>query len=325
MGRRRRATRAPAARARPAAFLALVSAALAAAQGGNATCAARGTLYVTLPYWGLGNMLTVLASGAVLAAHVDKCLALVTRGARDKLALRGVSLAGLPHARVTARDVPPGVPVLSEAQFVPADGVLCPRLRTTCNAYAEAAVPAAALPGRGGSVVLARCIYAFRHEHQSTPHFDAAMTEFLRAHLQLRAVYGTLAASVYRSLPPPRTALLGVHFRRGDSCTDGRKRTAGVGCPSLGHAAAAVRREVAARAVRGLNTSVFLATDEPSAEAALRALLPVAGVTLVRCARCPAAVDLYLLSRAAHLVGTRASSFSAVAARWGGVPMVEVG
>ena len=84
--------------------------------------------------------------------------------------------------------------------------------------------------------------------------------------------------------------------------------------------AAALARELA----RAPNASVYIASDDRGAPDALRAQLPDASVYSCK-AHCDPALDLRILSLCDRMVGTRASTFSYVAARWGSVPFSEGG
>ena len=114
---------------------------------------------------------------------------------------------------------------------------------------------------------------------------------------------------------------IGVHIRRGDHK------------PARKYSPTAMFMErVRAELERVPDTQVFLATDDPEAEAEMRAEFGKAIVTRAKAslnraeikAQQDAVVDLYCLAATQRIYGSFASSFSRAAAELGGIPRETV-
>jgi hypothetical protein len=113
--------------------------------------------------------------------------------------------------------------------------------------------------------------------------------------------------------------VIGAHYRAGDSYDAQYENATLRRCAPLVHLITELSRALNAHP----GTAVLLASDSPEVPASVQHELP--GVNFCTSQRSEAAVDLRLLSRTHLIVGSRYSSFSHVAARWGGVTLVEAG
>ena len=152
------------------------------------------------------------------------------------------------------------------------------------------------------------------------PAFDAAFTRFLSS-IELVPHLARVADAALAGCRAVSASgfVIGAHYRAGDSC-DARYENASLKrCAPLVH----LITELARAAMAHPGSAIFLASDSVEALASIQSALPK--LNFCTSGSGEGAVDMRLLSRMHLIVGSRYSSFSHVAAKWGGVSLVEAG
>ena len=276
-------------------------------------------LYLSVPHHGLGNKLTILGSAYVLSASSSRCLAALFP---ENAVLEDWGLAmakALPAFSIVTSIPEKGVLPLNSGNVTAADGHNCAKFGTNCHPLAEGAVLDSflALPfniSMGGFMAL-------KPSSMTLMEFDEQMTSFLQ-HLDVSSHYSSVVADVWRRCREASRSgiVIGVHYRRGDSCNDPNKKNLSGGvCSPTSQIITATKRVLRDHS----DASVFFATDDLFALSQVREALP--GTPVLTSEWTVAAIDLKLLSMAHVIVGSRYSTFSYVAARWGGVALIETG
>jgi hypothetical protein len=275
-------------------------------------------LFANIPPHGIGNKLSILGATYVLATSSKRCLA-ATFPQNEMFEDMGLMTVKELPAFFLNPNVPADVLPLNEGNVTAADGHDCAKVCTNCHPFAEGAVDDAFLSSPfnisiGGYMAL-------KPSTMTLMDFDARMTSFLQ-HLDVASHYSSTVADVWRRCKQESRSgiVIGVHFRRGDSCRDANKM-------ALSDGVCAPISQIITATIRVLHdhegAAVFFASDDPFAHIAFREALP--DIPIVTSEWTIAAIDLKLLSMTHFIVGSKFSTFSYVAARWGGVAMIESG
>jgi hypothetical protein len=302
-------------------------------------------LFAAVPWHGLGNKLVWVTSAMVLAKYHSRCLVLVYNVAHGEApGWAALSLEFTPSEFTPpvlwANALPPGIASSAfdraDDQFqhiVPPDGYNClAQFSTNCHALVEGALRDSFFDPPGDKV-LGKSFLAIRPEGMSLTQYNAAMYTMMAALEPAPALRELVDAALVgcRRLARPGALLIGAHFRAGDNCNDGNKKNLPGACATVDHVLLHVLRLAGMDMLAGLpggseaRAVVLLATTDPAAMAAAQHALAPAGIPVCSTGSLEAVVDMRALSHADILVGSKYSTFSFVAARWGNLPTIEAG
>ena len=293
------------------------------------SCAGR-YLYATVPRHGLGNKLNWIGTAAVAASTFERCLKLASDDA-ETFEDWGLVASAVPSRTIEfVATVPAGLPLLAllpnaSSPLSPAtdvfggDGYDCRLVSTNCHAISEGVIRDAFF-AQAGDLNLGKSWFALRPQRMPLPAFDAAFTRFLSS-IELVPHLARVADAALAGCRAVSASgfVIGAHYRAGDSC-DARYENASLKrCAPLVH----LITELARAAMAHPGSAIFLASDSVEALASIQSALPK--LNFCTSGSGEGAVDMRLLSRMHLIVGSRYSSFSHVAAKWGGVSLVEAG
>ncbi len=277
-------------------------------------------LYAQIPHHGLGNKLQWLGSSYILSEYTGRCLGLVIPSG-EVFEDWGLTLVqGRTHFTLLP-SIPAGIVTLSPQNVSTADGHWCGKVHTNCHAYAEGEVSSAFLQA-AGNISVGSGFFALKPQGMALMDFDARMTKFLQG-FEVLPHFRAVVDSVWQQCLRASTTgtVIGVHYRASDNCKDGNKlnMSAGGACAEQSQSITALKRVLGAHP----GASVFFASDNVWALAKMTEALP--GVRIVTSGSTAAVVDMRLLSMTHLIIGSKFSTFSYSAARWGGVSLIESG